>query len=227
MAFRILIAIQSLILVNVYCAPRTAPRLDNDFQRAAVEPISTAGCGSTKGCILIPQGCDPKTTCNITLTYAKQNNNVRFEISIMRPPESEDFYAAVGFNSEPAMANASVIACIYTASSGTATASLYHNPAKKGDVNHAASEKVSFRPADPAMVRLEETGLLNNLLICRYTRTISVPANKLDQVWPLNAAYNILLARGHYNLKFETLTQHFERVINPGLVDVTQPPRPN
>jgi len=224
MAFRILIAIQMLLLVNVYCAPKIVQTLDNDFQ-AAVDPISTAGCGSTKGCILHPPQCNPSSTCNFTFTYAKQGNNVRFEISVLKPEKGADFYGAVGFNNDPVMARASVIACTYDSSVAAATVSLFHNPPPQGENNHVPAQRVPFGPADPALLRLEEAAVINNRLVCRYTRNIAVPSNKQSQVYPLNAPYHILLARGQYDAKNKQLTHHDERIINAQKVDVTQPPR--
>jgi len=231
MEYRFLIAIPILLLASAYSAPNNlVPMIwDTEFEPAvALEPISTTGCGSTKGCFLVPAGCDPKTTCNFTLTYAKQGSDrVRFEISVLRPEGAEDFYAAVGFNLETAMANASVIACTYTASSSSATVSLFQNPPKDGNNTHVPARRVPFGPADPALVRLEEAGVLNDHLICRYTRNIAVPVAKQNSVWPLNVPYHLLLARGYYNAKEKQLTHHFERTLNPALIDVTQPPKSN
>jgi hypothetical protein len=226
MALRVLIAFKILLLVGVHCSPTYWGQIEDTGVEtaAAVQPITKDGCGTTKGCILHPEGCDPSRTCNITLTYARKGDSVRFEIGALRPEGSQDFYAAVGFSLDGMMANTSVIACIYTASNSAATASLWYNPppTQEGNPNnHVPSRRVAFGPADPPLVRLEEAGVVNDILVCRYNRKIAVPTNKRAQVWPLNASYHLLRARGDYNAKDQVLRYHFERVPSPLLTDVT------
>jgi len=192
-------------------------QLWTQFQQLVVDPQRDASCIHHNVTLAAPATSRSPMPNRVTMFV--------FEISVLKPEKGADFYGAVGFNNDPVMARASVIACTYDSSVAAATVSLFHNPPPQGENNHVPAQRVPFGPADPALVRLEEAAVINNRLVCRYTRNIAVPSNKQSQVYPLNAPYHILLARGQYDAKNKQLTHHDERIINAQKVDVTQPPR--
>ncbi|RDD38018.1 Ferric-chelate reductase 1 [Trichoplax sp. H2] len=76
-----------------------------------IETISTAGCGTTKGCYRTPAGCSGQN-CQYIATYAESGNNVVFEL-LYRPSLNTgvNWWVALGISDDTKMGNDTVFAC--------------------------------------------------------------------------------------------------------------------
>ncbi|XP_046651683.1 putative ferric-chelate reductase 1 homolog [Daphnia pulicaria] len=73
-------------------------------------PDPYVGCGETKGCIAIPDGCVANKTCSMMTTYKKFDNaNLVLEVY---GEITGDQYVAVGFSTDSEMGSDSVVECV-------------------------------------------------------------------------------------------------------------------
>ncbi|XP_072017628.1 uncharacterized protein [Amphiura filiformis] len=71
-------------------------------------PISSEGCGTTKGCFRSPDTCTDGTNCDFFVSWvADQSGNIMFEMT----GSSSGTYIALGFSTSSSMANTDVYAC--------------------------------------------------------------------------------------------------------------------
>ena len=62
-----------------------------------------SGCGVTKGCYSIPNGC-PEPSCQYNVEFTKRGDVIDFEVSAQIPPElGTDVYLCLGFNNQRKM----------------------------------------------------------------------------------------------------------------------------
>ena len=62
-----------------------------------------SGCGVTKGCYSIPNGCG-EPSCQYNVEYTKNGDVIDFEVTALIPPElGTDVYLCLGFNNQREM----------------------------------------------------------------------------------------------------------------------------
>ncbi|XP_039261011.2 putative ferric-chelate reductase 1 isoform X1 [Styela clava] len=81
------------------------------FQNFASAVFSTTGCGTTKGCQLFPEGCDPASTSCIFFSWTWNSASRTFDMEISGDTGGGSRYAAVAFGQVDDMQDADLYFC--------------------------------------------------------------------------------------------------------------------
>ncbi|VDM51953.1 unnamed protein product [Angiostrongylus costaricensis] len=80
--------------------------------------MSVSTCGTMKGCLFAPPGCQPSTDCQIAFSYQVDGPYLSMELS--GTPPTPDGFIAVGFSNDPFMGDDMVVYCANSAGQVTA-----------------------------------------------------------------------------------------------------------
>jgi len=175
------------------------------------------GCGSTKGCFGLPNGCISSKNCDMFTTFRVDGNKYAFQVSGSIPAESTKGYVASGLSFDRSMGGDHVIGCVLE--NGQIRPKSYYNPpnAKK---NYASS--------------IESAGLdgqgsgkyLDGQLFCEFKRTEMLKDTNNEvggDIDLLNGKFHLLLARasslGASGLGYHELET--DRGVTPDAVHMT------
>jgi hypothetical protein len=165
----------------------------------SMDPVTTEGCGNTKGCVHYPAACS-SPNCDAILTWRKtEQNYIDFELMA-----TTDGWVAVGFSLDTLMTDDSVIHCLVGNTVG-----LSFNPGQYNTVINGWSSTV-----------LKNTSIsyIQGQLHCRFQRSIQASGS---QIFALNNNYYLLLGLGP--LQNGAITKHRkDPYVSPRPVDVTE-----
>ncbi|XP_002742168.1 putative ferric-chelate reductase 1 [Saccoglossus kowalevskii] len=76
--------------------------------------VTSSGCGETKGCFSIPEGCTNKDDCDVFVSWQQgSDSTIQIELLGRMRMEYGDSYIGVGFSKEQMMNNDDVWACLF------------------------------------------------------------------------------------------------------------------
>ncbi|KAI8510099.1 DOMON domain-containing protein frrs1L [Branchiostoma belcheri] len=176
--------------------------------------ITTDGCGVTKGCYGVPDGCSA-LNCDFLSTWVTDaaGDNVIIEIT-----GKSDGYVAIGFSHDQLMADDDMYECVRHPTDGNI------------EVFSSYSTGQSMPTREPANsgVTDVEVAYSNGLLSCRFHRAVRPTARAgagADQYFDLgNSSYHIFLASGDTNVLTDGTVEivvHSSRAYSDQPVDVT------
>ncbi|XP_019631405.1 PREDICTED: putative ferric-chelate reductase 1 [Branchiostoma belcheri] len=176
--------------------------------------ITTDGCGVTKGCYGVPDGCSA-LNCDFLSTWVTDaaGDNVIIEIT-----GKSDGYVAIGFSHDQLMADDDMYECVRHPTDGNI------------EVFSSYSTGQSMPTREPANsgVTDVEVAYSNGLLSCRFHRAVRPTARAgagADQYFDLgNSSYHIFLASGDTNVLTDGTVEiqvHRSRAYSDQPVDVT------
>ncbi|XP_077981575.1 putative ferric-chelate reductase 1 [Glandiceps talaboti] len=155
------------------------------FAQTPTKLVTSAECGTTKGCFMKPAGCSDVGDCDILITW-KQNGNTSVTLEFLGQLEDNDAFVAVGFSKDQAMGDDDVWACLYY-----------------GDTVHVEH---SYNPSRFNALLTLETGTVTDVaseyagsaIQCRFTRPLS-GSDEYEQetvTYDLTDEHFLLVARG-------------------------------
>ncbi|XP_035699487.1 ferric-chelate reductase 1-like [Branchiostoma floridae] len=175
--------------------------------------ITTDGCGVTKGCYGVPDGCSPPN-CDLLSTWV---TDATTETVIVEVTGKSDGYVAIGFSRDKIMADDDMYECVRHPTDGNievfSSYSTGHSRPTRDDTNSGVSNV--------------EVAYSNGLLSCRFHRAVRQTARAgtgADQYFDLgNSSYHIFLAEGPSEVQSDGSVQirrHTSRVYSDQPVDV-------
>ncbi|XP_066298871.1 putative ferric-chelate reductase 1 isoform X2 [Branchiostoma lanceolatum] len=175
--------------------------------------ITTEGCGVTKGCYGVPDGCSPPN-CDYLSTWVTDatGENVILEIT-----GKTDGYVAIGFSHDLLMADDDIYECMRHPDGNIEVFSSY-----------STGHTRPTREATNSGVSNVEVAYSNGLLSCRFHRAVRQTARAgagADQYFDLgNSSYHIFLAVGPTQVQSDgsvEILRHTSRAYSDQPVDVT------
>eukprot|EP00058_Branchiostoma_floridae_P015841 XP_002601329.1 hypothetical protein BRAFLDRAFT_82772 [Branchiostoma floridae] len=175
--------------------------------------ITTDGCGVTKGCYGVPDGCSPPN-CDLLSTWV---TDATTETVIVEVTGKSDGYVAIGFSRDKIMADDDMYECVRHPDGNIEVFSSY-----------STGHSRPTRDATNSGVSNVEVAYSNGLLSCRFHRAVRQTARAgtgADQYFDLgNSSYHIFLASGPTQVQSDGSVQirrHTSRVYSENPVDVT------
>ncbi|CAH1242948.1 FRRS1 [Branchiostoma lanceolatum] len=175
--------------------------------------ISTEGCGVTKGCYGVPEGCSPPN-CDYLATWVTDatGENVIVEVT-----GKSDGFVAIGFSRDTTMADDDMYECVRHPDGNIELFSSY-----------STGHTRPTREATNSGVSNVEVAYSNGLLSCRFHRAVRQTARAgagADQYFDLgNSSYHIFLAVGPTQVQSDgtvLINRHTSRAYSAQPVDVT------
>ncbi|XP_078575041.1 putative ferric-chelate reductase 1 isoform X2 [Branchiostoma floridae x Branchiostoma japonicum] len=175
--------------------------------------ITTDGCGVTKGCYGVPDGCSPPN-CDLLSTWV---TDATTETVIVEVTGKSDGYVAIGFSRDKIMADDDMYECVRYPDGNIEVFSSY-------STGHSRPTR---EPTNSGVSNVE-VAYSNGLLSCRFHRAVRQTARAgtgADQYFDLgNSSYHIFLASGPTRVQSDGSVQirrHTSRVYSENPVDVT------
>ncbi|XP_078658281.1 putative ferric-chelate reductase 1 [Branchiostoma floridae x Branchiostoma belcheri] len=176
--------------------------------------ITTDGCGVTKGCYGVPDGCSA-LNCDFLSTWVTDatGDNVIIEIT-----GKSDGYVAIGFSHDQLMADDDMYECVRHPTDGNIEVFSSYATGRA---------RPTREPANSGVNNIE-VAYSNGLLSCRFHRATRPTARAgagADQYFDLgNSSYHIFLASGDTNVLTDGTVEiewHRNRAYSAQPVDVT------
>ncbi|KAE9415803.1 hypothetical protein Angca_002415, partial [Angiostrongylus cantonensis] len=141
--------------------------------------MDVSTCGTMKGCLFAPPGCQPSTDCRIAFSYQVDGSYLNMELS--GTPPTPNGFIAVGFSNDPLMGDDMVVYCANFA--GQVAAGLAVNGQKPSNtiINNVGIQDVL------------RTSNIGGELYCEVNQRLDPNQSNL---YNLNNTYQILLAAG-------------------------------